>query len=96
MQGKYSQGRHLLYWKMQRKKKLVRKMCVWGRTMDPMKGWGGTKPNQNSSRNKKRMETVRKNRKRMDDWKGKDLSFTPVQRWNFLLRGIDRLITRVC
>ena len=81
-------------------------MCVWGGTQkedvcmgkdNESHGAGGeADTNQNSPRNKKRVETVRKNRKRMEDWKGKDLSFTPVQRWNFLLRGIDRLITRVC
>lgn len=44
----------------------------------------------------KTAKRVRKNKKRMEDWKGKDLTFTPVRRQNFLLRGPERLITWVC
>lgn len=66
-------------------------MCVWGRTMNPMRG-EKNEPNQNSPRNKDG-EDGEKEQKRVEDWKGKDLTFTPVQRQNFLLRGAERLIT---
>lgn len=50
--------------------------------------------NQNSPRSKT-AKMVRKNKKRMEDWKGKDLTFIPVQRQNFLSRRPERLITWV-